>query len=386
MTSNSETVSLIATGDMMFDTRLRPPRVFYYLPETTSCVPRYQHMFPATFLHMDESFQWLQAQGISTDGIRKTAHASQSKELPLPAAAAAPEFPFQQIQSTLLESDIVFGNLECPLSLRGRPTRNDLCYRATPEFAAALAASNFKVISFSNNHCMDYEEVAFLDTLQALRENGIEVVGAGENYEAASRAALIEIGGVRLAFLAYNLVGPEITYALPDESGVIPPNEITIKSTVEQIKSKADVIFASVHWGVEGIAKPTSEMAQLAHLLIDTGVDVVLGHHQHLVGSIEIYKTKPIFYSLGNFIFGHTHANWVDNMMVKFVLDRHGVRQIELIPVGGVGLEQFQPTLISGKRAVDVLQFVSMISASFGTTINVLDGRGLVEMEMAVGV
>jgi poly-gamma-glutamate capsule biosynthesis protein CapA/YwtB (metallophosphatase superfamily) len=380
MDDEEQPVSVIAVGDMMFDTRLGPPRVFFYERESAACVPHFHQSFPLAFINVDESREWLEQQGVSLDGIVKTSHVAQSTSLKLPADAQNPDFPFRLIRSELMRSDFVFGNLECPLSTRGRPVRNDACYSAHPELAQAMSASNFKVLSFANNHCMDYGEAAFLDTLKALRGNGLRVAGAGADYTEACQPALLEIRGRRLAFFAYNMMGPDIVYALPDESGVIPLNELTLRHTIGEVRSRVDFIFASVHWGVEGVGRQGAELVSLAHQLIDYGADVILGHHSHVPGGIEVYKSKPIFYSLGNFIFGHTHRNWTDNMMIKLVLDRERVKKIEVLPVGSLGLEQFQPVLSTGKRATDVIKFVEIMSRPFGTSIIADEGRGIIEL------
>lgn len=374
-------VSVIAVGDMMFDVNLRPPRVFFYQRESAACIPQFQQSFPLTFINVAESHEWVKQQGMSLSGIIRTSHAAQSTRLELPADAQSPDFPFRFVRSEFEQSDFVIGNLECPLSARGRPIRNDACYRAHPGLARAMAESNFKVLSFANNHCMDYGEVAFLDTLEELQRSGLRVAGAGTNYREACQPALLEIRGIRFAFFAYNMIGPDMVYALPDESGVIPLNELTLRQTIGGVRDHVDHVFASVHWGAEGVGRQPPELTELAHHLIDYGADVVLGHHSHVPGGIEMYKSKPIFYSLGNFIFGHTHRNWTDNMMVKLVLSRTQVKRIEILPIGSLGVEQFQPVPCSGKRAADVLKFVEIISRQFGTPIVVDGDRGVIDME-----
>jgi poly-gamma-glutamate synthesis protein (capsule biosynthesis protein) len=372
---------MIAVGDMMFDTSLGLPRVFFYHPESAACLQHFRSSFPIPFINTEENRQWLSQQGVSLDGLSKTSHAAQSIALKLPTEATAPDYPFRLIRADLAQSDLVFGNLECPLSNRGRPIGNDGCYRASPAFAQALAASNFKVVSFSNNHCMDYGETAFLDTIRALRRTGIEVIGAGRSYEEARKPALLEIRGIRLAFLAYNMFGPDSVYALPGESGVVPLNALVVKEDVDRIRSQVDFIIVSVHWGLEGESRPRAGLVELAHQLVDHGVDVILGHHPHLPGSIEIYKSKLIFYSLGNFIFGHSHRYWIDNMMVKLTLDRDHCRRAEFIPIGIKGIEQYQPKVLSGEQAEKLIEFVRVLSEPFGTSVTFNKGRGIIGLQ-----
>lgn len=369
-------ITVIAVGDMMFDTRVRPPRVFYHVPATATCISGFRSAAPIPFINDEASRSWIEKQGVSMGDINKTSHLAQSLLLDLPGDAADPKFPFRKIRSELARADVVFGNLECPLSERGRSVRGDCCYVASPEYAHAMAASNFKVISYSNNHCMDFGEVAFSDTIEALQHSGIQVVGAGRNYESARKPALLEINGARLAFLAYNLFGPDIVYATANESGVVPLNDLVVREDVERLVGNVDYIFASVHWGVEGEPRPSPSLVRFAHRLIDYGVDVIFGHHPHLPGSIEIYKSKPIFYSLGNFIFGHTHHYWTDNMMVRLTLSQNQVCKVEIIPIGNRGLEQYQPVVLYGERAAGVIRFVSHVSSQFGTTVTIEESKG----------
>ncbi|MET0646169.1 MAG: CapA family protein [Pyrinomonadaceae bacterium] len=380
-----ESVTVSAVGDIMFDPVVRPPRVFFYTPEAAAAIPRYNPSLPLPFLNTEESIEWLHRRGVSTEGVDKTSHASESILLDFPPGALDPDYPFRGVRPVFSKSDLVFGNLECPLSTRGRPVRNDLCYRASPDFARALADANFKVLSFSNNHCMDYGEVAFLDTLAELRRSGIQPVGAGEDYREACRPALFDVRGVRVAFVAFNLYGPDSTFALPDESGVVPLNGLTIERVVGRLRGRADFIFASVHWGHEGVGTPSTDMIKLAHQLVDAGADVILGHHPHIPGSIEVYKSKPVIYSLGNFIFGHSHSHWTDNMIVNFALAGGQVRRVELLPVGSRGIEQYQPTMLTGERAEYLVTFVAVHSELFRTPVEFDGDRGIIDLVGSCG-
>ncbi len=210
-------IVVTAVGDMMFDTSLPGPRVLFYQPEYTACLPastNYRPSFVLPFVNNNESQEWLREHGIPMDGVDPTSHRSQSILFQLSRRALRPSYSFEKIRSVLLSSDLVFGNLECPLSLRGRPSKLDVYYRAAPAFAAAMASANISVVSFSNNHCMDYGEVAFLDTLKVLRKSGITPVGAlhGQGQQ-DNPTVLLNVKGIRIAFIACNLTGPETSYA-----------------------------------------------------------------------------------------------------------------------------------------------------------------------------
>ena len=150
---------------------------------------------------------------------------------------------------------------------------------------------------------------------------------------------------------------------------------------MERVRSRADFVMVSVHWGLEGEGRSRAGFVQLAHQLVDYGVDVILGHHPHIPGSIEIYKSRPIFYSLGNCIFGHGHRYWIDNMIVKLTLDGDHVRTTEIIPIGSRGIEQYQPRMLSGERAEKLIEVVRAISEPFRTTITLSDGKGVINLQ-----
>ena len=103
------------------------------------------------------------------------------------------DYPFVRIENKLQEADITFGNLESPLSERGTPLPGKgICFRARPEMAARLKQAGFDVLSVANNHSLDYDTDAFLDTLDLLRSNQIEPVGGGRNIDEARQPIIIE--------------------------------------------------------------------------------------------------------------------------------------------------------------------------------------------------
>ena len=106
------------------------------------------------------------------------------------------DYPFARIEHKLQEADITFGNLESPLSERGSPLPGKgICFRARPEMAARLKQAGLDVLSVANNHALDYDTDAFLDTLELLRSSQIEPVGGGRNIDEARQPVIIEKNG-----------------------------------------------------------------------------------------------------------------------------------------------------------------------------------------------
>ena len=241
-----------------------------------------------------------------------------------------PDSIFQHVTKVLSQGDIVFCQLEPNLSRRGtRLPQARLAMRADPKSASAIKKAGFHVVSFASNHCMDWGSEAFFDTIDALREQGLLVIGVGRNIEEARRPAMLEVKGARIAFLAYNSILPLGYWAEVDRPGCVPLRALTfyeqiehdqpgtpcrihtfphrgdLKAMVDDIKnakSKADLVIVSMHWGIHFVPAIIADyQREIGHAAIDSGADLVIGHHAHILKGIEVYKGKVIFYSLCNF-------------------------------------------------------------------------------------
>lgn len=249
-----------------------------------------------------------------------------------PLAASSVYEYFQQ-------SQLAFANLEAPLSERGYPADKPIVFRGKPELVSELKRASFRLLSFANNHSLDFGSEAMLDTLGTLRDAGFSVAGAGRDLQEALKPAVTQVGAFRIAcialcctlppgFAATN-VRPGVAPirvrsswicdgALSDEQPGTPPYVTTevnaddvllAQKEIQSAKDTSDIVMVSVHWGVppgwsSSFQGPLADYQRpLAHALIEAGADVILGHHPHTLHGIEIYRGRPIFYSLGNFVF-----------------------------------------------------------------------------------
>lgn len=213
--------------------------------------------------------------------------------------------PFSHVRSVLQAADLRFANLESVLTVRPLPSpktsRSYPIIKGPPQGAEALSRAGFDVVSVANNHIFDFFAPGFDDTLKSLARVQIAAVGAGKNDSQAYAPHISTVKGVRIGWLAY-------------ASGVNRPahgDAVVARrwgpapiAAVRKLRSQVDVLLVSVHWGQEGKHTPIPKQTQFAHALIDAGVDVVIGHHPHVLQSVEVYRDRPIFYSLGNFLFG----------------------------------------------------------------------------------
>ena len=243
-----------------------------------------------------------------------------------------PKFLLSLVKPTLSEADIAFCQLESAYSNRGSQQQG-IAFRAPPGGAAGLKDAGFDVISTAGNHCMDYGADALLDTLQALRDNGLLSVGTGKNLEEARRPVIIEREGTRVGFIAFNSIMAEGDWAEADRPGC---NAIRITTqdgkfysgetakprrgdiaalredvdamvqAVKKLKTEVDVAIVSFHWGLSFSPIDLAPyQREIGHAAVDAGANLVLGHHPQILKAVEHYQGKVIFYSIGNFAFDH---------------------------------------------------------------------------------
>ena len=210
-------------------------------------------------------------------------------------------------------------------------------------------------VSTANNHAFDVEGKGIADTLNALQEEGIAAVGTGSNLFEASAATIREIKGQKLAFLAFTYgVNPTITplgFATKDRSGAAPMDPYLIKTQIAKIREQVDFVIVSLHWGLENKTEIHPKARKFAQDIIDSGADIILGHHPHVPRGVEVYNRGLIVYSMGNLIFGHNHKKWPDNFLIRFAFRNRRQFSAQIIPIAGTGIEITQPFVLNGKRA-----------------------------------
>jgi poly-gamma-glutamate synthesis protein (capsule biosynthesis protein) len=215
-------------------------------------------------------------------------------------------FPFLEIADQLKEADIVFGNLEGVISDKGTDVGSIYSFRAEPEAIKGLVSAGFNVLSVANNHAFDYDREALEDCLTKLSSNGIGYAGAGFTEKEAFSPLIREVGGVKIAFLAYTDLGPETWRAAEDDSGIAWISENSterIKQDIRSAKEASDVLIVSLHSGEEYQEAPSQSQVDFSKMAVDAGADLLVGHHPHVVQPNEKYRNGWIFYSLGNFVF-----------------------------------------------------------------------------------
>jgi len=199
------------------------------------------------------------------------------------------KFVFNHAKEELNSVDLLIGNLEGPISSRGKNVGSAYSFRMDARVIGGLKFAGFDAMSVANNHSGDWGKEAFSDTLLILREANIIPVGATTSPE------IFEVKGLRLGLLAFSDF-PGLGIRADDE---------VVEKSVSEARGAADFVVAYFHFGDE-YAPPTDFQKRISHLAVDSGADLVIGHHPHVIQPSEYYKEKYIIYSLGNFVFSTT--------------------------------------------------------------------------------
>lgn len=240
---------------------------------------------------------------------------------------------FSGTRDVLKSADISFCNLECPLSMRGLPQKRRFLFRSDPKFAGTLRSNGFTVVSLANNHVLDYGRDAMLDTIEAVKTAGLVSVGSGKNEQEAEQLRVVRVKGLRVGFVAYLDMATVGVVRLRDRPTVAGVDSESLGRQIRLAKSRCDVLVVSMHWGCEYMKRPTERQRMLAHLCIDNGADLVLGHHPHVLQPMEIYKGKPIAYSPGAFVWDSSVFGADRTVIDVFELGKASARLARTVPI-----------------------------------------------------
>ncbi|MCC6727851.1 MAG: CapA family protein [Chthonomonadales bacterium] len=218
-------------------------------------------------------------------------------------AAAGQGCPFAAVAPTLRGADIALGNLECALAAGGQPLPKRFRFRGSPGAAAALRAAGFDALSLANNHSLDFGREGLRETLAAVRAQGMLALGADETLAGAHRLRVVRVRGVRVGLLAYLGMFPAPLAGSRRAPSVAMADLGPLGHHVRAARKRVNMLIVSMHAGVERARTPSARQRAVARAAIDAGADVVIGHHPHVVQPLEYCRGRPIFYSLGNFVF-----------------------------------------------------------------------------------
>ncbi|MFL5646426.1 MAG: CapA family protein [Chloroflexota bacterium] len=215
-------------------------------------------------------------------------------------------------------ADIAAANFENPAPDNPRFHASGTNFSADPRFIDGLANAGIDYVSLANNHIRDAGSAGLLQTIKNVKKRGIAVSGAGKDLAAARKPAILEAAGTKVAILGYDAIAGGY-HATATKVGSAGLSAKAVKADAAAArKAGADVVIVYPHWGTEYDPTPFANQKNLAEMIIDSGADMVIGNHAHWAGAMEVYKGKPIWYALGNFVFDQT---WSEPTMEGITLE-----------------------------------------------------------------
>lgn len=270
--------------------------------------------------------------------------------------AQGADYFFKNVRSILEEDDLSIINLEGTFTDSDQRQEKTFAFKADPEYVSILTGSSIEAANLANNHSRDYGEESYTDTVETLEQAGIASFG----YD---QVDILEVNGVK--------VGLTGIYELAEHLD----KQEEVRTNIAALKEAgAQVIIVNFHWGIEKEYLPNDTQKTLAHLAIDEGADLVIGHHPHVLQGIERYKGKYIAYSLGNFSFGgNSNPSDKDTMIFQqtFTVQDGKVEvndDINVIPCSlssASGYNDYCPTPLEGSEKERVLEKLKEYSANF---------------------
>ena len=232
----------------------------------------------------------------------------------MPSVLSFESSPFSGVSDVVSNVDLLLINFENAATTSGDALKGDVPLKCDPSYVPLAKANNVTVAALANNHAIDYGITGMQDTLENLKNADITPIGAGNTEDEAHQAVVKDVNGRKITILNYmdseNFA--EYSYdAMPYANGSNPGySAYDSQDAQKQIgeNNDSDLIVAYLHFGNEYSNSPNENQVKIAHELIDYGADVVIGSHPHVTQGIEMYNGKPIFYSLGNFIFDQSNT------------------------------------------------------------------------------
>lgn len=371
-------VVLIAGGDVAWSLYKRPPTVLYHIDDPAPFGQlldvrdqAVDDWGPVPYVNKGESKAYVESLGGQTKQSQATRfmiHPHFSSEVAL-----------QQLAPTLHAADLVYFNLETPLSDHARM---DGINRTPENFAATLRSVGTSLVSVANNHTFDAEGQGFLDTLRALSSAGLPYIGGGDDLTEARKPVILERNGIKIGFLGYAQFSNmgEAAFAAEGRPGIAPMDPFLIRDDIRRLRPRVDYVVVALHWATVKSANVSPANRKFAHDLIDDGADIILGGHPPYPKGIEVYRGKVIIYSPGVTLRGFNHTDWGNHYLVRFTLGVKSIEKVEVLPIAGTGNQIAQPLLLHGPAAQGLLESIRSRSAALDTAMEIHGDEGIISV------
>ena len=265
----------------------------------------------------------------------------------------------EEILAEMQNADIMMVNHEFQFSTRGEPMEDkQFTFQTDPKNVQILLDLGIDIVSLANNHSLDFGQDALQDTFVTLDEAGILYAGAGDSKERAEELQVIEVNGKKFGFLAATRVIPVAGWDVRNKQpGLFTTYDDTrLVERIRESKEECDFLAVYVHWGIEREEYPEEYQNVIAKHCVEAGADVIIGAHPHVLQGIEFIEGKPIFYSLGNYIFNNSTPK---TLLVKVLIKSDDTVEYSLIPAF---VTNGQTQAMEGAEAEEIYTYMNEIS------------------------
>lgn len=253
-------------------------------------------------------------------------------------------WPFSLVANVTLNDDLTIANLEGSMTTRKRHKDVVFPLFIDPAHAGVLTAGGIDAVNTANNHALDFFNEGYQDTLHTLDQAGIAHFGtlSPAGRPGLDRQTIVERKGVKIGFIGY-------TY----------PQNRDLKSIEQAAKSLREagcgLIILSLHWGRETFMTPESAQHNFAKQALKLDIDLIYGHHPHVLQPIALYNGKPVLFSTGNFTFGTMSKVDRSTGLFQVEYDLSGdtpqLSALRVIPCETTGPGDYRPTPVTGEAA-----------------------------------
>ncbi len=311
-----------------------------------------------------------------------------------------PPSVFKHVKDLMRSADFMLGNLEGSVCDTGKAVDKlgAEAWKADSRQLSAIETAGFHAMNVANNHMMDFGTDAMLATIENMERIGVKHTGGGRNFAEAHAPAIVERDGCKVAMLGYTCVFMDKWAAGPNNAGLAvvgartsyePPKRVfetpgsppiihtfaiaehkaQLAKDIAAAREQADIVICTFHWGVSsGFRHLTEYQVELGRFSIDSGADLVFGHHPHLLQGIEVHNGRAIFYSLGNFTFARHHphkGHEYKTGMVRCRIRDRKICAVDFLPARGD--KNVEPRLLDVEEGRDIVELIKARSADFGT-------------------
>ena len=260
------------------------------------------------------------------------------------------------VRRYLSGADLTLANFENPVIRDSVYHPDATTFTGDLRLMPVLDQAGIDGVTLGNNHILDAGTTGLDETMGHLDDAGIAHAGAGMDLAEAREPMIFDVGGTKIGVLSYmGVPSYDWAWATKTTPGTAPLLQNVMEQDIERLRPRVDLVVVSPHWGIEYMATPEPEQVDFAHAAIDAGADVFIGGHAHWPKGIEMYKGKPIYYGVGNFLLDQS---WSEETSTAIFADvtLYGDRVIQTRPVPFIILDRAQPNFLTprggGNRAL----------------------------------